>query len=213
MPNRQVNSWRYSRVMMTMLRCLLAVSYLWAMVSAAAVVPVLHGEKSTWLFWMTTVQYSLTYTSLLPFDGFTQGYILLVVIQMLTRLYQCCRCSFFGTSTNQNNVHNANIGKYDKRLLTYFGPYLVLFIISWLASIFYTSTTVLQIYHQQPTRNQTVLYCELAMVIIFKVLVLTNAIVRCLRGLIILKLFKLEPERNLRNYHNFGEHLNLFFQY
>lgn len=211
MPHLQVINWKYSQVMMTILRCFLALTYLWTMVSAAALIPVLHGEKSTWLLWMTTVHYSLTYTSLLPFDGFTQGYVLIVAMQMLSRLYQCCRCNFFGASINPND--DRNIAPYDKRLLTYFGPYLVLFIISWFVSIFYIYKTVLQVHHHQPSKNQHVLYCELALIIIFKVLVLTNAIVRYLRGLVILKLFNVEPDGNLQNDHSFGEHLNLFFQY
>ncbi|KAL7738218.1 hypothetical protein ACLKA6_006553 [Drosophila palustris] len=213
MPDQEENNWSVLRIGMTMLRIFLAWSYLWVLAGAAAVFPVLHREKSKWLFWITNSEYSLTYASLLPFDGFTQGYVVIVMIQMITRLYHCSRCHFFGAADNDHEHGNRNVEPFDKCLLVYFGPYMLLFAISWCASAFYIYEIVLQIHYNLPVSNRTVLYCELAVAIIFKALILANAIVRHLRGIIILKLFNLEPEANLHNEHNFGEHLNLFFQY
>lgn len=98
----------------------------------------------------------------------------------------------------------------NKRMLLYFGPYLLIFIFCWLTSMYSLGQDLvrmsLSVSEIHPDNMSKII-----MAILFKLLILANAIGRCIRSAVILQLFFDEPGDELRNSHNLGEHYNLFF--
>ncbi|EDW60884.1 uncharacterized protein [Drosophila virilis] len=206
MPHQLYKSWKYTRFTMCLLRCFLSLSYLWIMLHAAAVVPVVN-EHSKWFFWVQHLKFWITYASILTFDAQTQCYVVLVMLMVLFRLYQCSRCNFCNT---RDNIRDGGKVPYNKRMLLYFGPYLLLFSFCWLASMYSIGLDLMRIILNDEIHTDC-MYSKIGMAVFFKMLVLANVLVRCVRCGVILHLFADEPDDELRNVHNLGEHLNLFF--
>ncbi|EDW10086.1 uncharacterized protein LOC6580302 [Drosophila mojavensis] len=196
---------KYRRTLMCLLRCFLSVAYLWLMLQAAAVVPLVR-EKHKWFLWLRYLNFLVTYSSLLTFDVRTQGYVIFVILMMLFRIYQCSRCNFCNPS---DEVQGERV-PMNKRMFVYFGPYLLMFITCWLASMYSLVCSLIQL-----TRNvddiQPDNICKIIMTILFKLLIMANAITRCIRATVLLQIFFDEPGEELHNTHNLGEHFSLFF--
>jgi len=193
-------SWKPLQVMISMWRVYSAMMYLWAMFCAASLVPVLLVKKTTRFFWITTEDYSLTYTFTLPFI-IVQIIVPMTILIMIYRLYLACRCKFLGSFNTRIIVPpNRKITALDTLLLFPIALYLAGFIICWLDSSNITYQTVLKTYRHQPTEQQIFLYYELALVVLIKMLVLLNVIDRTVRGCIIFfELFDRNSNQILRN--------------
>ncbi|XP_030243914.1 uncharacterized protein LOC115564118 [Drosophila navojoa] len=194
-----------ARTLICLLRCFLTLTYLWLMIQAAAVVPLVK-EQRKWFLWLRYLNYLITYSSLLTFDVRTQGFVIFVILKMLFRIYQCSRCNFFNPS---DEVQGERV-PMNKRMFVYFGPYLLMFITCWLASMYVSTHSLMQLIRNVDDIQPDNL-CKIIMIILFKLLIMANAITRCMRATILLRIFFDEPGEELHNSHNLGEHLSLFF--
>lgn len=202
---------KYVRRFMVLLRCNLALFYLWLMLEAAAIVPVVETQTKSSLF-NKTPWYVLACSSLLPFDLYIQLYVSIIIFLVMLRLYQCCRSNLWYTRTHELIIGNMKRISFSRRLFLYFGPYMLLFLFCWIGSLYLLCMNVLHICLYETNELPISIYLMLAFAILFKLLVLTNGLIRMLRVYMVLRLLNQEVEY-LINPHDFGEHLNLFFQY
>ncbi|KAH8371270.1 hypothetical protein KR093_006774 [Drosophila rubida] len=210
MPNRREGTVENMTIIMVLLRIFLTILYLWLMLFAAAVIPEIN-RVTTGHLWFKTHETFVQYSSMLSIDGFTVPIVTALILLMLYRLYKCCRCNFFGWVYYTDTIRSGDKVPFDTKLLFYFGPYLMLFLLYWISSVCYIFK-ILE-FCAEPTKNRSALYCQIIMSLLFKLLVLSNMLIRCNRCFAILKQFDKETRDYLLNSHNFGEHLNLFFQH
>lgn len=197
---------KYKRRVMVLLRCFMAISYLWMMLQAAAIVPALDNKsKKSFLF--RKKHYVVFYITLLPFDISTQLYVNAMILAVMFRLYKCCRSKVWFCSPDPLIIGQMKRIRLNRGHFTYFGAYLLLFIAMWIASIIIIYSSVLRICLKETFSDPLYIYAQLAFVILFKLLAMANFIDRVLRVYLVLKLFNNEAECMI-NPHDFGEHLN-----
>ncbi|XP_016972564.1 uncharacterized protein LOC108039902 [Drosophila rhopaloa] len=207
MPGQYTN-YRFTRLAMVLLRCLWAILYLWGMMHAAAILP-LPVERWESGFWNRKLNYVLSYKSLFDFDFKTESYIHILSIVLLYCLFRCCRCSFIGARYLVAGVDRPHM---DYRLLVFKAPYLIAFIVCWVVSTMMTVLGVYVVAERDQSDFTYILYCQFAMALLFKLLVMANFYSVCVRTWAYLKIFEAESDEGLLNYQNFGDHLNLFFR-
>ncbi|KAH8403778.1 hypothetical protein KR215_002624 [Drosophila sulfurigaster] len=210
MPQRRENRLELQKVSMVWLRCFLTVSYLWLMLLGAAVIPELNKVTKGHL-WFKSSEIYVTYSSILPFDAFTVPVVNVLIILMLYRLYKYCRCNFLEWIYYNQTVRSGDKIPLDTRMLFYFGPFLLLFSLYWISSICYIFKMIELCL--EPIPNAYIMYSQIILALLFKIMVICNVVIRCSSGFGILQLFNQEARDYLINSHNFGDHLNLFFQY
>ncbi|KAH8410845.1 hypothetical protein KR222_000561, partial [Zaprionus bogoriensis] len=197
------------RRMTVLLRCYLTFGYLWLLLQSAALAPALETKPKSAMLSLKR-EYTLVYSSSLHFDMDTQGYVFTAILLVMVRLYQCCRCNFWSASKRAFYEGDELRVGFNRRLFVHFGPYLLLFIICWIASVHFMWVNVVEVWTNEALELPKQLYFKFALTVLFKLLVLSNAITRCLRAYLLLRLFANEPDE-MHNPHDFGEHLNLFF--
>ncbi|XP_032590868.1 uncharacterized protein LOC116805069 [Drosophila grimshawi] len=207
MPNYTTfRAWRATRFLTVTIHCLLTIAYLWALLHASAMVPVVN-KRSDWFFWH---QFWIKYSSLLPYDVPTQSYVILVMCLLLFRIYQCSRCNFCSPVNTFDARYKYRI-PFNSFLVLFFGPYLLLFIVCWLSSCLSIVNNLTNMDMAILTEVKHLIYCKLVMALLFKLLVVANALNRCIHCCIIIRLFSEEKHKELRNPHNLGDYIILFF--
>lgn len=201
---------RYVRRTMVLMRCHLAFFYLWLMLEAAAIVPVWETQSKSSLL-NTTRQYAMSCSSLLPCDMYIQFYVSIVILLVLLRLYKCCRSNFWYTRMDELIIGEMRRVSFSRRHFLHFGPYLMLLVICWIASTYLLCANALKLCLYETNPLPISIYFMFGFAIVFKLLVLANGLVRTLRAYLVLKLLNEEVD-GLINPHDFGEHLNMFFQ-
>ncbi|XP_017001993.2 uncharacterized protein [Drosophila takahashii] len=206
MPGQYTN-YHYTRSIMVLLRCLWATFYLWAMMHAAAILPI-PLERWEANFWSKKLKYILTYKSMFEYKMKNEMYIYVMVLVLLYSLFRCCRCSFVGV-----RYFTAEVDKpLGYRLLIFKTPYCVSFLYCWAFSIASTTCAIFDVAQLDESGKTHIVFCQLVTALIFKLLVLANAFSVTLRIWGYLKIFEAESAENQLIYHNFGDHLNLFFR-
>lgn len=201
---------KYWRRLVVLLRCFMAISYLWMMLQAAAIAPGLENQsKARFLF--RKKQYVVIYKTVLRFSKITQLYVNLIILAVMLRFYNCCRSKVWFCSPDQLIIGHMKRIRFNRRHFIHFGAYLLLFIAMWIASVYIIYNSALKVCLKETFENPLYIYTQLAFIIIFKLLVLANLIDRSLRVYLVLKLFNNEAECMI-NPHDFGEHLNLLLQ-
>lgn len=200
---------RCMRLTMVLLRCLISFCYLWLMLEAAAIVPIWQMQSKSSLL-NTTRQYVLSCRSLLPGLKHIQFLVIIVILLVLLRLYQCCRSNFLYNRKEELIIGEMKRVTFSWCLFLYFTPYLILFVLSWITSTYLLCANALQLFRN--TKSLPIpIYFMFGFAIVFKLFVLSNGLQRSLRAYLILKLLDKEVDTVI-NPHDFGEHLNMFFQ-
>ncbi|KAH8299416.1 hypothetical protein KR044_001261 [Drosophila immigrans] len=211
MVDRRGNNVKTSKVLMVLLRCFLSMTYLWLMLLAAAVIPEISKVTRGHL-WFKSHEIYVTYSSMLSLDALTVPIVTGLIILMLFQLFKCCRCNFFGWICYRDTIRSGDKVPFDTRLLIYFGPFLMLFLLYWMSSICYI-VKMLQMLCFESVHNGYIMCSQIVLALLFKLMIFSNVIIRCNRCFCVLKQFDKETRDYLLNSHNFGEHLNLFFQH
>ncbi|XP_017124973.1 uncharacterized protein LOC108144529 [Drosophila elegans] len=207
MPDQYTN-YRFTRVVMVLLRCSWALFYLWVMIHAAAILPV-PVERWTPGFWSSKRYYVLTYKSLIDFNIKTELCIHILANVLMFCLFRCCSCSFLGPRylVGKVNKPHMNYG-----LLVFKAPYLIAFLVCWVVSTAITVLGVKLVAKQDQSDSTYILYGQFAIALLFKLLILANFYSVCLKTWAYLKIFEAESNAGLITYQNFGDHLSLLFR-
>ncbi|KAH8291425.1 hypothetical protein KR054_011669 [Drosophila jambulina] len=203
MPGQYVNS-RFSRPLMSLLRCFLSGLYLWAMLHAATIAITTHERWNLGLFWNTRLPDKLVYfdaLSQLPGGEFC---VLLVVTVVLWSIYIGCGCRLVGSQGAQRIGHKPPL-----EIIDICGIYMGGFLGGW---IFGTYVTVQQVFLQRPSGTSLDhLYAQITMALLFKILILANMTSVWLRAIVRMGEFWVDCNRGNISSLNFGERLSLLF--
>ncbi|XP_030372435.1 uncharacterized protein LOC115622561 [Scaptodrosophila lebanonensis] len=206
MPFKYQN-YKYTCLVMMLLRILWSASYLWVMVHGAMMVPVL---RESWQnrFWTSRMKYLLAYTTMLPFSNTTEFSIFILIFLVLFSIFRFSRCRFSGSKDSQ-------LGEkipLDFRIWSGLIPYLIVFLFCWALTTLFIVLKIFGVGRRAKDKHLLNIYCQLGMALLFKLLLLSNMTVVCCRSWGLLMLIKREPDQPLYNFNNFGDHLNAFFR-
>ncbi|XP_016953565.1 uncharacterized protein LOC108026880 [Drosophila biarmipes] len=207
MPGQYINR-KYTRSIMVILRFLWAFSYLWAMMHAAAILPIPY-ERWENNFWSKKRNYVLTYKSLFEFKMKTEMYVHVLVFVVLFSLYRCCQCRLIGARFMLPGLDRPS-NKY--RLMALAAPYWFAFIGTWTISTLITVWGLILVVKRDESDRTYVLIAQLIIAMLFKLMVLANVYSTVLRIWGYIKIFEKDSIVGQLNYNNFGDHLDLFFR-
>nr|XP_016930306.1 uncharacterized protein LOC108010020 [Drosophila suzukii] len=207
MPGQYTNR-KHTRSIMVILRFLWAFWYLWAMMHAAAIVPIPFEEWDINL-WSKKLKYVLTYKSLFEFKMKIEMCVHSMVIVLLFSLYRCCQCSFIGARFLEAGMKKPSDKYY---LMAFSTPYCFAFIGTWIYSTMMTVWAIILVVKGDESETTYILICQLVIALIFKLMVLANVLSVILRICGYIMIFEKDSTVGQLNYNNFGDHLNLFFR-
>ncbi|KAH8254236.1 hypothetical protein KR032_009038 [Drosophila birchii] len=204
MPGQYVNS-RYSRPMMSLLRCIKNALQLWIMIHAASIVIVFQERchKGFLFFWEKRPPAKLTYYDALSMVPASEYLILAMVAAVLRSIYTACGCELVG-SQNLGQIGN----KPRMEVICVCAPYIGAFLGCW---IFSTYAMASQLLMRPPYHPSVNFYTPLILGLIFKVLIMANMTSLCLRAYVRMYELAVDWHRGHISTLNLGERLNLLF--
>ncbi|XP_020800354.1 uncharacterized protein LOC110177806 [Drosophila serrata] len=203
MPGQYVNS-RYSRPVMSGIRCFCNALHLWVLMHASSIVVVVQERCDKGFFWDTRLPDKLTYYDALYKVPAGECLIFGMIVGVMNSIYVASGCKLVGS---QDLAQIGRKPRLDKICVC--TPYIGAFLGCWLFS---TYVLMNQMFMRHPRGTSPDIYTQLIIALLFKFLIMANMISLCLRTYARLLKLTLEWNRGYISTLNFGEWLNLFFR-
>ncbi|XP_043643383.1 uncharacterized protein LOC122613322 [Drosophila teissieri] len=207
MPGQYTN-YKYTRLIMALLRSYLSVLYLWGILHLAAIMPF---PQETWetTFWSRTRTFKVAYRTVFNKSLLTEVYIFILVLVVLLNLFDCCHCRLVGVRIWDGGVRMPPL---DLRLLVLPIPYIIVLVYCWAITTITTCRGIIYVAQSAEIGKSGKTVCLLVIGLLVKLLTMANFYSVCIRIWTYLKVLEIGANEWLINYYNFGDHLNLFFR-
>ncbi|XP_039482062.1 uncharacterized protein LOC120445614 [Drosophila santomea] len=205
MPGQYTN-YKYTRLVMVLLRSYLSILYLWGILHLAAIVPFPHETWET-TFWSRTRTFKVAYRMIFH----NNWLIVILILVVLLNLFYCSHCRLVGVRNLDEEVEGP-LPQLNFRLLICPICYIIVFVICWTITTIATCRGIMYVAKSAELGKSGKTVCLLVIGLLIKLLAMANFYSVCIRIWAYLKIFDMSANDWLVNYYNFGDHLNLFFR-